>query len=449
VQTIVEPKKHIADLWGKQRIREDQTYRLMKYVLRVDHEGKMLLHNVVTGQLVVLDQEEADAVDHLPQSYGPEMKRLVTEHYLVPEDYDEFHQVRKLRSILWKLRQSQMSVPTEIRRYTILPTTACNARCYYCFEKGCKTLTMTESVAKDVVGFIARRSQGDPVTLSWFGGEPTIAANRIDQICSGLRERGIVYRSEITTNGYLFDEQMVACAGDLWNLNRVMISVDGVENTYNSIKAYINAMDNPYQKVMRNVSLLLSREIRVEMRMNFDLNNIQDFELLAKEMLHRFKGNSLFRLTAYPVIGRYVNNENVVLHGTDEWFQEKIVVLNRLAAAMGLRDMKISLPCLRFEGCEACDCRAVVICADGSLVRCPEQFGPEQIVGNIYDEVIFPDRVASWQQFVEYEKCRDCPFYPFCNRIANCNVKDRCNFRPWMFLTNETSIITRFVNGYS
>ena len=58
--TVVEPKRPIAALWSEPEIRDGETFRLMRYVLRVDHEGKVLLCNVVTGQLAVLDQDEAE-----------------------------------------------------------------------------------------------------------------------------------------------------------------------------------------------------------------------------------------------------------------------------------------------------------------------------------------------------------------------------------------------------
>ena len=153
--TIAEPKEHIDKLWGKQKIREGETYRLMRYVLRVDHEDKVLLHNVVTGRLVVLEREEAEALETLPAAYTPAMEQLVTEHYLVPENYDEHQQAVNLRNILHKFDIAAVSNPISITRYTILPTTACNARCYYCYEHGIPAFTMTEQIADDTIKFIA------------------------------------------------------------------------------------------------------------------------------------------------------------------------------------------------------------------------------------------------------------------------------------------------------
>ncbi len=171
--TIAEPKEHIDKLWGKQKIREGETYRMMRYVLRVDHEDKVLLHNVVTGRLVVLDGTEAEALETLPSLYSPAMEQLVTEHYLVPENYDEHQQVLNLRNILHRFDIASASRANSITRYTILPTTACNARCYYCYEHGIPAFTMTEQIADDTVKFITDHCGAEKKSLS-----DGLAANR-------------------------------------------------------------------------------------------------------------------------------------------------------------------------------------------------------------------------------------------------------------------------------
>ena len=48
--------------------------------------------------------------------------------------------------------------------------------------------------------------------LSWFGGEPLMGIKRIDQICMDLEGRGIKFSSNMISNGYLFDEEIVARA---------------------------------------------------------------------------------------------------------------------------------------------------------------------------------------------------------------------------------------------
>jgi len=424
VKTIVEPKQHIAKLWGKQRVKPDATYRLMRYLLRVEHESHTLLHNVVTGQLVVLDEEEAKDLDNLPHPYTEVLEQLVIEHYLVPEEYDEHQQIINLRSLLKKIYDAQFN--SAITHYTILPTTACNARCYYCFEQGTKPCTMTKETADAVVEFIARSCKDKIVQLMWFGGEPTIGSERIDQICNGLRLKNISYKSEMISNGYLFDETMVHKAKELWNLYSIQITVDGVKKNNDSIKAFVNVDGSPYERVMGNVRLLLEHEIHVGLRMNFDLNNYEDFPKLLDEVTKRFKPNGYLQVAAYPVIGEHPDAQQRICHGSDEWIQRKIVELNDLSREHSLRWYDTGLPCLDFKGCGACNNEFIVITPTGTLTRCVEQIGNEQGVGTIWDGITHSPLWHSWNVFGDYEKCRDCQYFPACAKLCNCSAGDRC-----------------------
>ena len=69
MKTLAEAQQRVVKLWGKQAAKPEETYRLMKYVLRVDHEGHTALHNVMTGQLILLDDDEIRLLDRLPAKY--------------------------------------------------------------------------------------------------------------------------------------------------------------------------------------------------------------------------------------------------------------------------------------------------------------------------------------------------------------------------------------------
>lgn len=426
MKTIVEPKEHIDKLWGKQRIHEDAVYRQMRYVLRVDHDGKVLLHNVVTGQLVVLSEDEAATLEKLPAKYSLTMEQLVTEHYLVPEDYDEYQQVGNLRLVLQRLYLNHQS--KNIISYTILPTTACNARCYYCFEQGCKTETMTQQTAHSLVEFIVRNCGGNRlVSLMWFGGEPTIATDRIDQICQELKDARIQYVSRMSTNGYLFDEDLVAKAIKLWHLQEVQICVDGTEISYNKTKAFVGITDNPYRRVMRNIGSLIRSEVHVRLRMNFDLANYQEFSDLVEEVSQLFGQSNYLHVMAHPVVGEYEDHDGHILHGSDAWFARERLILNRVAREKGLQRNYQILPNLAYSGCEACDDRCVVITPSGRIVNCPEQFDEDQVIGDVWLGITDFRKNSSWKETADYQICKDCQLYPNCFRVAKCGNKGYCH----------------------
>ena len=425
--TLVEPQQHIAKLWSKPAVREGETYRLMRYVLRVDHEGKVLLHNVVTGQLVVLEEQEALLLNQLPAPYSAGMCQLIEGHYLVPDHFDEHRQAAGMRKALWLMNETQQQ--KSVIHYTILPTTSCNARCYYCFEKGLKSQTMTESTADNVAAFIARScNHQKEIHITWFGGEPTVASNRISQICSRLHDMGIRFHSQMITNGYLFDEELIEEAVSHWNLRMIQITIDGTEKSYNSIKSYVNVTDNPYERVMRNAGLMLERNILVNLRMNFDLQNYRDFKLLADEIVKRFGHHSMLRFRAHPVNGEYPDKDGIVEHGDNKWFESQVLQLNSYAAGIGLYQGKKHLPSLKFQGCMAMSDSCVTITPDGHLVSCPEQVDSGQYKGDVIQGLIRNDVYRSWKKTADYDRCALCALYPDCMRAANCSAKDRCQY---------------------
>ena len=427
--TIVEPLKQISALWSKPVIRDEMSFRLMQYVLVIENNGKTILHNVVTGHLVVLDQKEAKLLEKTPIHYSNDIEALVSNHFLVEEDYDEHNRVLKMRQVLRVLALAQGAETNKvITNYTILPTTACNARCYYCFEKGIRSHTMTEQIAEKTVNFISKHcGEKKRISIRWFGGEPTVASHRIDQICIGLKEKGIEFSSSMTTNGYLFDQEMVLRAKKLWKLKSVMICVDGIEEHYNSIKSYCNVKDNPYQRVLTNIGMLLEQRVHVSLRMNFDVGNFTDFEDLLKEVVDRFHDNSYLQVYAFPVIGEYEDKTGKIQNGSEDWFYKKIVEMNDKAREKGKFRRDLPLPSLFYGYCKASDPSCIVISANGDLGRCTSIFQREdQIVGNVENDIIVNDYQDRWGRLADPEGCKECELFPNCILIENCPGKNRC-----------------------
>lgn len=444
--TIIDPQEHIVNLWNLPLDKEGQNFRLMHYVMRVNHEDRVLLYNVVTSQLTVLDQEEVDILDSLPAKYSPAMEQLVNAHYLVPECFDEHQQVVKMRYIMRKLDEVQTS--KAITKYTILPTTACNARCYYCFEQGTKAVTMTRETADSVVEFIASQCGTEKTAhITWFGGEPTVAADRIDQISDGLKLRGIKFFSDMTTNGYLFDDQLVQKAKSLWNLRYLQICFDGLEERHNRTKGFVNVKDSPYQRILHNIGLLLDANIRVGMRMNFDKANYQEFEGLVNEAKLRFGDNPNLSVYAFPVIGEYADNEGRILHGSEDWFVEKIVELNDISRRMGRYHSVRELPHFQYHCCDAEKDSTITIIPSGALVKCCERFSEEDVIGTVKEGITNKDLAFSWKEYADYEKCRGCVYFPDCVRIIKCPAKDRCLFLPEWYQRNERIIKGSFTSN--
>ena len=423
MKTVSEPKDHVLRLWEREEEREGRIFRLMRYVMRSDYKGEILLHNIVTGHLVVLSRDEAGMFDSLPCFYSPVMEQLADMHFVVPEAFDEHQHTASIREIL---RTMDKAVPKRKSRFTVIPTTVCNARCPYCFEKGIRSVTMTEKTARDVTDYIARQCGSRAILLNWFGGEPTVAADRIDMICKGLMQKGISFQSSMITNGFLLNEEMALRAVNLWKLKFVQISVDGTEINYNRTKAYVNGGKNPYRQVLYNIGLLLDQKVAVNVRMNFNRENYTDFYDLVEEIKCRYGSAPSLKVYAYPVIEDAKNRASEELQKDRIWFEKMLPKLNQFAEDAGMKRRKTELPFLRFQGCEADSDSAVVITAEGRFLKCVECYGDDQTVGSIYDGITEQRLAGSWKMVLDNKVCAGCIFYPRCMKMQNCPGRDWC-----------------------
>ena len=131
MQIIKEPGEKVSKLWPRPK-RLDGPFRPIRYILREPVPEGELLHHTLTGELVLLDPQETAALDALPGPLTEVLLPLAEKHFVVPEGYDEHEVMQQLRQVLRMVTASGC-----ITNYTILPTTNCNARCFYCYESDC------------------------------------------------------------------------------------------------------------------------------------------------------------------------------------------------------------------------------------------------------------------------------------------------------------------------
>jgi radical SAM protein with 4Fe4S-binding SPASM domain len=301
-----------------------------------------------------------------------------------------------------------------ITGYTILTTTGCNARCFYCYEKGTKPVTMTAETADKVVRHIVKHRGDEKVSLKWFGGEPLVNARVIDQICTELCEQGVPFRSSMISNGYLFDADKVQRAKDLWQLQQVQITLDGTEQTYNRVKDYVYQGVNAFERVLQNIAMLTAAGIRVIIRLNVDKHNIGEMAELVELLHQRFGTNEHLSIYSHELFVERTPEDEA------EIFAQQ-TQLAQLIAACGYKNHKRGLlKDISLNHCMADADGSVVIAPDGHLGKC-EHFIDSNFFGHIdseeHDEAIlrkFKERRA------DIDACPTCFYYPQCIRLVMC-----------------------------
>ena len=403
MQVIIPTPLQYEQIVGRQKRVDGERYRLMTYVVQQPVTDGLLLYNTLTCSMVLLQPDEA--ADLTAQ------RELIDRWFLVPEDHDDRKLCRQVRQMVALLKPAAKTIST----YIILPTTGCNARCFYCFEQGAKPVTMTTETASRVVRYIVAHRGNEEVTLRWFGGEPLVNAKVIDQICTELREQGVPFRSEMTTNGYLMDADMVQRARDLWQLQHVVITIDGTEQTYNQVKSYVYRGVNAFERVLKNIGLLTAAGIRVLIRLNVDMYNIGEMGELVELLHQRFGTNANLYVCSFVLYGGERSPEdNATLFAQRMQLEQQIAQCGYRLRRRLQNDIKVNCCWADDDG------ESVLIVPDGHLGKC-EHCIDREFFGHIdseeRDEAIirkFKERRA------EIEACATCFYYPQCIRLVMC-----------------------------
>lgn len=401
---------------GVQQKKEGTSYRLMTYVVQQEVEEGLLLYNTLTCCLALITKEEAQHME--------DVEGLIAHRFLVPLNHNDKKYCKLLRVSAAMKRQRRDG----IRKYTIVTTTGCNARCHYCFEKGTKAVNMTTETAGKVAQYIVDHRGGHgKVQIDWFGGEPLYNVKVMDRISTRLAEQGVDYFSRITTNGYLFSEKMVAKAVGLWHLRFAMITLDGTEQRYNRIKAYIHPGDaSPFQRVLNNIGLLLNAGVKVSVRLHVSMDNLQDIEELMRILADRFGGSELLNLQILYLFELVGPEAKIMPDEERATLCREIRRLKDYGCQLGINKPAALKKAIKTHRCMVDSEDAVMIVPDGRLGLC-EHHLEDRFFGHIdhdgWDEQVLRQ---SREHVEEIPECDSCAYYPRCYRLKICGLGDIC-----------------------
>lgn len=414
MQIIQSPSGNTMKILGKPKASEEG-FRWMTYVLSRKVEDGVLLFHTLTREMLLLTPEEYAAPDSTPE--------LREKWFRVPQKLDD----RKYADQVRFVRKTVRKKPDYITNYTIFTTTDCNARCFYCYEMGRSRIPMTEETAHKAAAYITDHCGGKPVHLGWFGGEPLFNKKVIDVICKDLTEKGVQYRSNIISNGYLFDQETVEQAVKLWKLTWVQITLDGTEEVFNRCKAFIyKDGPSPYQVVMGNIGHLLDAGVRVHVRMNMDNHNAEDLFALADELHARFAGKG--KLTAYShVLFEFMGSKEHIRAEKEryELYQNQQKLRNKLFD-YGLTAKRRLAKDIPANHCMADSDKALTILPNGELGLC-EHYSEDHFVGHIDEDQLDSSVLQSFrEEWPSIGDCNTCFFYPECIRLKECAEQREC-----------------------
>ena len=302
---------------------------------------------------------------------------------------------------------------------TICPTLACNFACLYCFEQSQNDATvMSDETIEALIRFIRKHQAAKHLYVIWYGGEPTLAFDVIENLTHRFLELYPDYDNAILmTNGYLLNEKKIERLKDL-KISSVQITLDGSETTHNQRRTLKNGGPT-YGRILRNMDLLMtsSWKGKCSVRVNVDRSNRHEYAAIQKELLERYKGKNL---------KVYAGNVKTFLDHSYNY--QRGLRLNEWAEFMvdgynshGIVPRGGFFPESGTQNlCIANSHYGYVIGPKGEIYKCWEDVGREHMaVGSVHNDtaVINPERVARYSIGTDpYHdaQCLECDVFPIC-----------------------------------
>lgn len=159
-------------------------------------------------------------------------KQLIAQDFIVPSDVDE--------QKLIDYHYNQYVYNSERVEIIMILSELCNFRCEYCYEEYEPTI-MSNDIEEGVIHFIQdliKTYHCKKLTISWFGGEPTLFKDRIIAFMQTVKKKipdDIILNGYMTTNGYLLDFENFL---DYYNvgITGYQITLDGFSHTHDELR---------------------------------------------------------------------------------------------------------------------------------------------------------------------------------------------------------------------
>ena len=385
----------------------------------------VLLYSTFSTSIVELERSMySEIFEHGKyESHPEETAALADMGFLIPDDLDEKAFLKGLRE---KTLEANASSPSY---YIICPTTGCNARCYYCFEKGINQRRMSKETAEALAKYIVEHHDPDHLVIQWFGGEPLLEPDTISYIVKYLKDNHVKFESKIITNGYLLSDEIVQRLAGEWNVRIIQITIDDLGEEYNRIKDYVHPDGNPFEIVMSNISRTLRAGINTRIRINFNPMQEERAIRTANYLKERFGGDPNFFVYFAPIDSKEIPAITESFEDRPKHPLLRLLDAEEEFCSFGNYDLKTEkaagceavlkkyyltpIPTSCYGGCQS----SLTVDSEGNIFVCHRLLGnPAYASGNVFTGRVHNEIARFFTDPDLHDPvCEDCALLPLCH----------------------------------
>lgn len=383
-------------------------------IVKLPNSSNSLVYNTLYGGLICLEPEYLNILKECKYDsniikYQKAFEELKNQKFIIEDDEDEFE--------FLKYEYYKAMFDNAELALTIAPTLACNFKCPYCYETSRNNIISSEGI-NAILDFVKEKYETNSfkkIKVNWYGGEPLIAIDSVVQISNLLIDfsntNNIEYSAKMITNGSLINDEILKKLKSI-KVSNIQITIDGTKEKND--KRRLSKDGTPtYQKLVNNVKKTADCGIGVEVRMNTDNINKEDY----LKLVDIFKEYDNVDVYMGHLI-KYKNNDE--LQCFDFLSKEEYGKLSYKMSANVKCDYENIFECKKMY-CGATQENNFIIDEECNVYKCWNDIGNNDKV--IYNLLEKPDnrkvnkkaflRYMSWNPFNK-EQCKNCKIFPIC-----------------------------------
>lgn len=387
--------------------------KLSKFNMEIDNSNGKIIYNSLSGGVLSLNKLYADIFSSMnlnKEDFSTEEEQVIKELkkglMIVENNLDEIDLLRVMRR-KHQFDNSNLSL-------TIAPTTKCNFKCPYCYEKGIHQFSMDKEIVNKTIEYIKNNSNGKKnVHICWYGGEPLLEMESIIEITNNIKEfmteNKINYSASMVTNGFLLNQKNTSKLQEL-AITSLQITIDGDKETHDSRRC-LHDGSSTYNVILNNIKNI-PENISVSIRVNIDTSNSN----IIDEIINLYSNenlNSNVNIYIAPVdnINDTCNNNCLDIK---TFSNLELELFKRLRKT---NNQKFFIPSTSLGICGANSINSFIIGPNGELYKCWNHIGNSKyIVGSIFEKNKMNELSCSYilDDPTNDKYCYDCSLLPVC-----------------------------------
>ena len=384
------------------------------YNYLIKSDDAFIVYNSMSNALLTVDEDIFNRLSSAnPESVAKDdfdsddWELLKSKRIIVENSHDEW---LRYKAAIMPMRNMQ-----NVISLTIATTLDCNYSCFYCFETK-KKLYITDEVIDNILALIKRQPALQQLQVTWFGGEPLMAYDKIERFNALLElPQSATYSTNIITNGYYLTEDVILSLKKN-KIDSIQLTLDGLKDTHNKRKRCATTKDT-FTAVFNNIDTFVKHEkdILLTIRVNLDENNKHEFIELSDFIYRRYPEAKNIRVV--PAFITDIDSGDCKTCNLDRDAMARFI--QSLSSQTG--DTSQLYPTNMFSECTIRNPNILVVAPNGKLTKCLETVGdPSYEFGELTKDGIRLTNEAVLNRYLygadpmEDEECKACSLLPIC-----------------------------------